>query len=294
MNKWAVVLIVLVIIYAASSITANIIEKGTFEDKIVIIPINGIITVDGEDNSFYSITGASSDSILKQIEEISKDETVKGVIFEINSPGGAVVASQEIADAVKGLNKTKYAVIREVGASGAYWVASATDKIIASPVSITGSIGVIGSYLEFSKLFEKYGVDYERLVSGERKDIGVPYRDLTEEERKLLQKKLSLVHEYFIKEVAKNRKMSEDEVRKAATGEFYLGQEALDLGLVDELGNKEKAIELMKQELGVKDINVVKREERKGILRLLQEVSYNMGQGFGSVFKKEGIKIEAI
>ncbi|HLC85877.1 MAG TPA: signal peptide peptidase SppA [Candidatus Nanoarchaeia archaeon] len=294
MNKWSVVLIVLVIIYAASNIAANIIGKGTFEDKIVIIPIKGVITVDGGDSGFYSISGASSDTILKQIEEVSKDKTVKGAIFEINSPGGAVVASQEIADAVKALNKTKYAVIREVGASGAYWVASATDKIIASPMSITGSIGVISSYLEFSKLFEKYGVDYERLVSGERKDIGVPYRDLTDEERKLLQKKLALVHEYFIKEVAKNRKMNEDEVRKVATGEFYLGQEALDLRLVDELGNEEKAVELMKQELGIKDINVVKREERKGILELLQGISYNIGQGFGSVFKKEGIKIEAI
>ena len=191
--------------------------------------------------------GQTSEGVLQDIKDAGKDSTVKGIILEINSPGGAVVASQEIADAVKSLNKTKYAVIREVGASGGYWIASATDKIIASPMSITGSIGVIGSYLEFSGLFEKYGIGYERLVSGDKKDIGTPYRDLTSEEKTLMENKLRIVHEYFIKQVAMNRHMEIEDVRKVATGEFYLGSEAKELGLIDEFGNKETAIELMKK-----------------------------------------------
>ena len=292
-NKLITVIIVLVIIYAVASISSQFFKQGTFEDKIEIIPINGVISIEGDDSGFYSIGSSSSDQILQDIKEASEDKSVKGVIFEINSPGGAVVASQEIADAIKKINKTKYAVIREVGASGAYWIASANDKIIASPMSITGSIGVISSYLEFSKLFDKYGIDYERLVAGEKKDIGTPFRDLTKEEKELLQKKLTTVHEFFIKEVAENRNMDLESVRKAATGEFYLGQEAKELGLIDELGNEETAIELMKKELKVEDISIIKKEHKKGLFELLSGVSYNMGRGFGSIFKEENLKVEA-
>ncbi|HIH26372.1 signal peptide peptidase SppA [Candidatus Woesearchaeota archaeon] len=294
MNKWGIFAVVIIILYIVAGLGSKLFNVQDYEDKILVIPINGVITLE-KSSGIYGLGGQSTETVLEDIKTAGKDKTVKGIILEINSPGGAVVASQEIADAVKSINKTKYAVIREVGASGGYWVASSTDKIIASPMSITGSIGVIGSYLEFSGLFEKYGIGYERIVSGEKKDIGTPYRDLTPEEKTLMENKLKIVHEYFIKQVAINRHMEIDDVRKIATGEFYLGSEAKELGLIDEFGNRETAIELMKKELNNTEIKVITREHQTSIFDLFSGVSYNMGRGIGSVLleqEQKGLRIE--
>ena len=294
MNKWGIFAVVIIILYIVAGLGSKLFNVQDYEDKILVIPINGVITLE-KSSGIYGLGGQSTETVLEDIKTAGKDKTVKGIILEINSPGGAVVASQEIADAVKSINKTKYAVIREVGASGGYWVASSTDKIIASPMSITGSIGVIGSYLEFSGLFEKYGIGYERIVSGEKKDIGTPYRDLTPEEKTLMENKLKIVHEYFIKQVAINRHMEIDDVRKIATGEFYLGSEAKELGLIDEFGNRETAIELMKKELNNTNIKVITREHQTSIFDLFSGVSYNMGRGIGSVLleqEQKGLRIE--
>lgn len=287
MNKWWLVVFVLFGLYLIGAVVA-VVAFGShfgssFGNKIVVVPLEGVITT-ASSGSFFNEGGVSSTKLVEEIKNLDKDESVKGVIFEIDSPGGTVVASQEIADAIKKMNKTNYAVIREVGASGAYWVASSTDKIIASPMSITGSIGVIGSYLEFSQLFEKYGVSYERLVSGKYKDTGVPYRNLTDDERALLQRKLDVVHEFFIEEVAKNRNMSVDAVRNVSTGEFFLGEEAKQIGLVDELGNRDTAVELMKKQLNLTDVNVVEERKEPSLFDILSgKVAYQFGRGFGSV-----------
>ncbi len=288
MNKWWIVVFVLIGLYIIGAIFA-VFSFGfnggpSFGNQIVVVPIEGMLTTSSPQSFFGSGGVASSSDIVKDIEELEKDDSVKGIIFEIDSPGGTVVASQEIADAIKAMNKTNYAVIREVGASGAYWAASATDKIVASPMSITGSIGVYGSYLEFSGLFDKYGVGYERLVGGKYKDVGVPYRELTNDERELLQGKLDLVHEFFIQEVASNRNMNVDSVRNVSTGEFFLGQEAKELGLVDELGNRNTAVELMKQELNLTDVEIVERRFEPSFFDILSgNVAYQFGRGFGSV-----------
>jgi len=283
MKKWIWIAVVLVALYLVASIVALIGfgSRNSFEDKIVIVPLEGVITTTGDGGALGGF-GISSTQTIKYLKELKDDNSVKGVIFEINSPGGTVVASQEISDAVKNLNKTNYAVIREVGASGGYWIASSSDKIYVSPMSITGSIGVIGSYLEFSGLFEKYGVDYERLVAGEKKDIGTPYRDLKAEERLLLETKLGKIHEFFIREVAENRNMDVEDVRNLATGEFYLGQEAFELGLVDQFGNTEKAVEEMKTQLNITDVDVVTHTRELSLFDILSgRVAYQFGRGFG-------------
>ncbi|MBI2130309.1 S49 family peptidase, partial [Candidatus Woesearchaeota archaeon] len=149
---------------------------------------------------------------------------------------GSPVASEEIANAIKKTNKTSVAWIREIGTSGAYWVASSTDYIIASRVSITGSIGVIASYTEFSGIMKDYNLTYRRLISGKYKDIGDPFKELVPEEQEILQSYLDSIRDYFVEEVAKNRNMKKQEVEKAANGLFYLGGEAKKLGLIDEIG----------------------------------------------------------
>lgn len=256
--------------------------------NIAKIPIQGIITADGA-GSWGQDTASSSD-LVQFIEDADENPSVKVIFLEINSPGGSAVASDEIAAAVKRAQKPTIALIREVGASGGYWIASAADHVIAHRMSITGSIGVISSYLEFSGLMEKYGVNYERLVAGNLKDSGTPFRELDAQEKILLQRKLDAIHDFFIQEVAENRKLPESSVRKIATGEFYLGVEALELGLVDELGDKNTAEEYIQNTYGLEDVEYAIYEPDKGFFELLSGVftdfSFHLGQGIGNSFQQ--------
>ncbi len=258
--------------------------------NVARIPIQGIITADGK-SSLAQETISSSD-IVAFIEDADENPSVKVILLEINSPGGSAVASDEIASAVKRAQKPVVALIREVGASGGYWIASAADHVIAHRMSITGSIGVISSYLEFSGLMEKYGVNYERLVAGDLKDAGTPFRELDAREKILLQGKLDAIHDFFIQEVAANRKLPESSVREIATGEFYLGVEALELGLVDELGDKNTAEEYIQNTYGLEEVEYAVYEPDKGFFELLSGVftdfSFHLGQGIGNSFQQRG------
>jgi len=274
---------ILTIWIVATIIAGSITElKQAVSEKIVIIPITGPLSISENDAGILEPRTATTENILDNIKKARSDSSVKAIIFEINSPGGTVVASKEIADAVKNLKKPNIALIREVGASGAYWVASASDKIVASPMSITGSIGVIGSYLEFSKLFEKYGITYQRLTSGELKDVGSPYKELTEKEKDYLQKKLDIIHENFIDEVSENRNMDKEKVKQIADGSFYLGVEAKDLGLVDYLGDREFAVNLTKQMINKTDVEVITYKRKVTLFEQLTKLSsYYIGKGIG-------------
>ncbi|MCX8147084.1 MAG: signal peptide peptidase SppA, partial [Candidatus Woesearchaeota archaeon] len=184
-------------------------------------------------------------------EDAEKDSQIKAILLDINSPGGSAVATDEIANAIKRCNKTTVAVIRETGTSGAYWIASAADYVIANRMSVTGSIGVIGSYFELSGLLERYNITYERLVSGEYKDIGTPFKELTLEERKKLQGIIDEIHEDFINAIAENRNMSKEKIKEIATGEFFTGKKAKELGLVDELGGMDEAEKYIEKKLNI-------------------------------------------
>ncbi len=206
--------------------------------NVAVIPIEGPITLSG--GGLLS-PGASADLIEQEIDKAASDPMVDAVVFEINSPGGSAVASDEIVRKIRALNKTTVAVIRESGASGAYWIASATDHIIANPLSITGSIGVTWSYLSFQGLLSDYNITYNRIVTGPDKDIGSPYRNLTADERALLEQKVNTVLDYFVADVARNRNLSVAKVRSLANGTIFLGTEAKAEGLVDQLGTMDTA-----------------------------------------------------
>lgn len=291
-SRWLTIIITLLILTFFAYLFAGITSLFSYSSEpefgnVALIKIHGIITT--QEDEFSLDDKATSDEIIKLIKKAEDNPEIKAILFEINSPGGSAVASKEIADEITrvstSLNKTTIAVIREIGTSGAYWIASSTDLIIASPLSITGSIGVISSYLEFNKLFDKYGINYRRLVAGRYKDIGSPFRNLTDEEQKILQAQLDSVHEYFIKEIAKNRNMSLDDVRKVADGLFYLGEEAQKLGLVDILGDKETAKELLKETLNLPDVQIVEYKKPKGFIDALfksfSQQSFNVGEGIG-------------
>lgn len=264
---------------------------GDFENldgNVAVIQINGPIMA--QDGSFLFEEVSSSDSITRMIRDANEDTKIKAIIFEINSPGGSAVASDEIAAEIKKVNKTTVAWIREIGTSGAYWIASSSDHVIANRMSITGSIGVIASYLDFSGFIEDHNVTYERLVSGQYKDLGSPFKELTPQERVLFQKSLDDIHDYFVEEVAANRNLPVREVERLATGQFFLGKEAKDLGLVDELGSRDEVIAYVEDQIGEEADFVVYRQQ-KGLLAALSGVMdekfFFIGKGIGSAFFSE-------
>ncbi|MDP3989843.1 MAG: signal peptide peptidase SppA [archaeon] len=258
--------------------------------NVAIIPIEGVITTDGGASTLGQTT-VSSSQITEFLADAERDSHIQAIILEINSPGGSAVASDEIASAVKKSTKPTVAVIREAGASGGYWIASSTDYIIANRMSITGSIGVISSYLEFSGMMEDYGVGYERLVSGPFKDLGTPFKSLQPTEKNILQNKIQFIHEFFVDEVSENRNIPREEIARLATGEFYLGVEALNLGLIDQLGDLSTAEQYLRTKYGLQEISYVTYQPPTGLLDLLTSVfssfSFHIGEGFASQLKEE-------
>jgi len=291
------ILIVLLIFSAIIALFFNNSDATLTGYNTAIISVKGEITSESGGGLFSADT-ASSPDIINTIEKVKNDANIKAVIFEIDSPGGSAVASDEIAQEIKSLNEkniTTVAWVRETGASGAYWIASSTNHIVANRMSIVGSIGVIGSYLEWYGLMNKYNVTYQRLVSGEYKDAGTPYKPLSSAEEALMQEKLDKIHDYFIEAVAQNRNMSIDSVTKLANGEIYLGAEGKDNGLVDELGGKEEAITYIEHKLNT---TVTTKEFSKdktfieSITGVMSQNSYYVGQGIASgLVKDNGLKI---
>jgi len=285
-NKWWVVIVILAILLAASFILAGIASlfmpdsiKG--EGNVAVIPIKGFISMDSSGSSF-GIASASAKEVVEYIQDAASDPGIKAIIFEINSPGGSTVAPEEISKAIRKANKTTVAVITEVGASSAYWIASATDRIFASRMSLTGSIGTIISYLEFEGFMEDHNITYRRLVSGKYKDLGSPFKEMTSEEERIMQDKIIQLRDIFIEEVAKNRGMEIEDIPTEA--EIYLGTEALELGLIDELGGIEEAKEYIEEKLGITaELAEYRRKSFFGILtEASNERNFFIGKGIGS------------
>jgi len=268
------------------SILGAFMPEGLEKGNVAVIPIEGMITTTSQGLT----PSVKSSTIVKLIEKADENDDIKAILLEINSPGGTPVATDEIASAVKSANKTTIAVIRESGTSGAFWVSTAADRIFANRMSMTGSIGVQASKLEFGGLITDYNVTYRRLVAGRLKDAGSRFREMTGEERQLYQNILDKLHTDFITAVAENRNLPEEFVRGLATGFVFTGSEAKELGLIDELGGKKEALEYIEKTLKI-EAEPVMYKERKTFFSSLSSVAaegfYSMGQGIGSVFTTE-------
>ncbi len=268
------------------SVFGNFIPTELATGNVAVIPIEGVIQTN--DDSF--ISGAKSETIVGLIEDALEDDEIKAILLLINSPGGTPVATDEIATAVKEANKTTVAVIRESGASGAFWIATAADRIFANRMSVTGSIGVQASRLEFTGLIADYNVSYRKLTAGRLKDAGNRFRDMTGEEQQLFQTLLDNLHNEFIKAVAQNRNLPEEHVRNLATGFVYLGSEAKNLGLIDELGGKKEALDYLEKTLNITAEPVEFSKPKpffEQLSGLTSESFYSIGRGLGSVFTAE-------
>lgn len=235
---------------------------GAGKAKIALMDISGVISEEDKEMAFRS----EPNLIARMKEELklaSKDSAVKAVVLRINSPGGTVTASDLLYHELKRFKqqtgKKVIASIMDLGASGGYYVAVAADKIMAHPTTVTGSIGVIMLSVNVEGLLEKIGVSGTAIKSGEKKDMGSPLRPMTAEERQLFQGIIDQMHDRFISVVAMGRKnLSLDAVKRAADGRVYTAQQALELGLVDQIGYLDDAIELAKAETGLKEAKVVR------------------------------------
>lgn len=217
-----------------------------FRDRIQVIRLNGLIADGKEDSILSSMYTASS--ALKQLRKSVKDKHVKAVLLRINSPGGTVSTSQEISGEINDLRQKGKPVVvsmADLAASGGYYIASAADKIVAEPGTLTGSIGVILSTVNLKGLGDKLGLQPQVIKSGQFKDIGSPYRAMTPEEKALLQTLINDSYEQFVAAVGTGRKMDVDTVKKLADGRVYSGRQALKLGLVDKLGGFDTACSLL-------------------------------------------------
>lgn len=219
-------------------------QSGFGGNAIALIYIEGPIAASGSEGLFSS--AVNPENIINQLREAEDDDGVAAVVMRINSPGGTASAGQEIYEQVKQLRDVKPVVvsIADVGASAAYLIASPAQKIVSTPSSLVGSIGTIITVPNYQGLYEKLGINYTVISQGKYKDIGNPNRPLTAEETAILKKQSKLVYNQFIDAVAAGRGAPRKKIAKLATGLAFLGIEGKKLGLIDELGNFQDAIDL--------------------------------------------------
>jgi protease-4 len=213
--------------------------RFAFGDKIAIVEIKGVIT--------------QSSGIIEEINQYQEDEGVKAIILRIDSPGGGVGPAQEIHREILKVKSKKKVVtsMGSVAASGGYYIACASDLIVANPGTITGSIGVIMEFTNIEELFKKIGIKGVVLKSGEHKDIGSPFREMTPEEKKIIQGVIDNVHQQFVQAVAKGRKMDQEKVMQIADGRILTGEQAKQIGLVDQIGNLQDTIDIVAKMAGI-------------------------------------------
>lgn len=228
-----------------------------------------------------SISGPIYDSlkIAEQLDEFGRDSSIVAVILRVDSPGGGVAASQEIYDAVLELKKKKKVVasLGSIAASGGLLVACAADEIVANPGTITGSISAIMQFANFEELFKKIGLKSSVVKSGKYKDIGSPLREMTPEERKIIQELVDDIYNQFVDVIVKERKLPRAKVRAIADGRVFSGRKAKELGLVDHLGDMGYAAKLATElagKTGKYDL-IYPRKKRASIFDYLLESAAN-------------------
>jgi protease-4 len=218
-------------------------ERDSFSlgEKVGVVLIEGIINDAGE--------------IINQINEFADNKSIRAVVLRMDTSGGSVAPAQEIYQAVLELRKRKKVVVSmgSVAASGGYLIAVAADKILANPGTITGSISAVMHYANVEELLKKVGVRSSVIKSGKFKDIGSPTRDMTAEERSLIQGIVDDVYDQFVKTISENRKIPLSEIVRLADGRIFTGRQAKELGLIDDLGGLQDAVLLAGRLSGVKE-----------------------------------------
>ena len=223
-----------------------------FGNKIGVVDLEGVII--------------SPKIVVDQLKKFGDDDSIKAIILHVNSPGGGVAASEEIYREVKRIRDDKkkriVASIESVGASGAYYVSSATNKIYADKGSIVGSIGVIAEWVNYGDLLHWAKLKDVTMKAGEFKDTGSPTRDMTPAEKEYLQSLIDNMHGQFIQAVADGRKTKFDDIKAIANGKVWTGEQALSMKLIDQVGDFQAAVDDTAKSVGIKGEPVLVHPER--------------------------------
>ena len=251
MKKRAIIISLGILLLLAAILIPIILISRPAADKIAVIPLSGTITTG--DSSLFSGSTITPGLVRDYLAKAERDRAVKAIVFHIESPGGEISPCQEILWEIERVKETTPIVVSMGGtaASGGYYISTKADKIVALPTTMTGSIGVIYQVTNIEGLLEKLGIQIEIFKGGKYKDMYWGFRELTSEEEEIMQGMVDEYYEQFIDVVAEGRGLSREEVRNLATGQIYTGTEAKELGLVDELGGLDTAINLAVELAGI-------------------------------------------
>ena len=257
-----VTFLVVLFFVGLSGVVLALLGKGSLfasRERVGVVDIKGVLT--------------DSRTIIKQLDRYRDDASIKAIVLRINSPGGAVGPAQEILREVEKIRPKKKIVasLGTVAASGGYYIASGADLIMANRGTATGSIGVIMQFTNVEGLTKKIGLDFFNLKAGRYKDVGSPFRPMTPEDKAYLQVLIDNIYQQFLTDVARNRKIPLAKLKVLAEGKVYTGEEAKQIGLVDEFGNLPDAIDKAGRLGGIKGKVEATYPEKEGfsLLRFL-------------------------
>ena len=281
------VILVIAAVLVGLKLGGNV-ARGVFPDyNAAEVAVEGAITRDGGGGIPISAPGSpGADDIVELIEQADADDNVEALFLRLNTPGGAVVPSDDIRLAAKSFDGPTVAYATDVCASGGYWIASGCDELWAREGSVVGSIGVRGSRMTAADLLEKAGLEYEQLSAGEYKEAGVPFDDLEENERAYLQGIIDDYYDQFVETVAEGRDTDPETIR-GTEAKVFLGEEAHELGLVDGVGTRED-VEARVEELVGTDVETAELEPQTNVAERLrggaERVAYAFGAGIAGRF----------
>jgi protease-4 len=277
------VLVTIGVVILGTRAAGDFAESAFPDYNVAQVAVEGPITRDGSTPGPIpgGALGATADDVVDQVERADEDDAVDALLVKLDTPGGQVVPSDDIRRAVADFDGPTVAYATDVCASGGYWIASGCDELWARRGSIVGSIGVIGSRVNVSELAEDLGVSYERLAAGKYKDAGMPLKELSEDEREYLQGLIDGFYDDFVERVAEGRGMDPDAVRDTEA-RVYLGDEANELGLVDDIGTRDDVEDHVEGLLDA-EVSVREFEPEKGLAARLRggatAVAYAAGAG---------------
>ena len=266
----------------------HIVEEGDWDKRIAVLNLNGVIQ-DAEMSIFFE--GYNHEQFLKMIDQAAVDDSVEAIVLQVDSPGGAVGPTAEIhrklVEMQAAYEKPIYVSMGSMAASGGYYVAAPADKIFAESSTITGSIGVIMESVNYAGLAEKYGINFNTIKSGKHKDIMSASREMTKEERQILQSMVDEMYDEFVQVIVDGRGMSESKVREVGDGRVYTGKQAQSVGLVDEVGNFDDTLSALKEDYNLEDAQVIQYEEGFGFLS-------GFGMNMKSLFQSDSSELEMV
>lgn len=233
----------------------------------------GGIDMGGRSNPLSPENGINSQKVIKDLKKLEENKDVKAVVLRVNSPGGSAFGSEQIWKAIMDLKETKPVVVSmgDYAASGGYYISAAADRIVAQPTTLTGSIGIYGMWFKNKSLLSKIGINFDGVKTNAHSDLGVPNKALSAEETAIIQMNVNRGYDLFLTRCANGRGLTKEEVGKVAEGRVWTGETAKELGLVDELGGLDRAIELTKELAEIEEYSLISYPKKKDFLVKLLE-----------------------